>query len=212
MPVSPETIVRARRGELSLLLTPYDAGADGVARSNCVGRACMGLASAGGQQGPRLGGGGGRRHGYSTIRRQQLSRDRDVARATRGFRSRQSKAKCATCRVSRTRVSISFFIRVRIVSCRPSGRCGARPHRRVEARRGICSRGFVNPVVFALDLALEREGIVQLKYKFRFRSWIIGTTTNCAALRASGEPLAFGHTLEDQIGGAAYLTPGFSSW
>ena len=61
--------------------------------------------------------------------------------------------------------------------------------------------GFVNPVVFMLDLARERDGMVELKYKAPFKSTEHADDPEIIKLRAAGEPMDFGHTLEDQIGG-----------
>jgi SAM-dependent methyltransferase len=72
---------------------------------------------------------------------------------------------------------------------------------RVLKPGGHLLAGFVHPVVFALDLAREREGIAQLKYKIPYSELDHPGDEELRALRENGEPLSFGHTLEDQIGG-----------
>jgi SAM-dependent methyltransferase len=72
---------------------------------------------------------------------------------------------------------------------------------RVLAPRGVLLAGLVNPVAFTADLALERAGVMQMKYPIPFSDLDHADDPEIQALKAQGDPLSFGHTLEDQLGG-----------
>lgn len=197
VPVSPETIARARAGELSLLLTPtkpVPMAWFGALR----GLRVLGLASSGGQQGPCLAAAGAV---VSVLDNspEQLARDREVA--TREGLSLQT--------VEGDMRDLSMFAAESFdLVFHPCSNCFVpdirpvwREAHRVLKRGGHLLAGFVNPIVFALDLAREREGIVQLKYKIPFSELDHPDDDELRRLRAEGDPLSFGHTLEDQIGG-----------
>jgi SAM-dependent methyltransferase len=83
---------------------------------------------------------------------------------------------------------------------------------RVLKRGGALLSGFVNPVVFMMDLAREREGAVELKYRAPFSPADYPDDPELARLRANDGTLEFGHTLADQIGGqidAGFVICGF---
>lgn len=79
---------------------------------------------------------------------------------------------------------------------------------RVLKPGGEMIAGLTNPVVFMLDLAREREGAVELKYRAPFSPFDYPADEELAKLQAEGGPLEFGHTLEDQVGGQ--IAAGFS--
>ena len=72
---------------------------------------------------------------------------------------------------------------------------------RVLRPGGALLSGVVNPVVFTADLALERAGIMQMKYPVPYSDLDHQDDPEVSALIARGEPLSFGHTLEAQLGG-----------
>ena len=67
--------------------------------------------------------------------------------------------------------------------------------------------GFIHPIAFSLDPDLEAKGIFQIKYKIPYSELSLSEEERKRYID-KGEPLAFGHTLEDQIGGQ--IAAGFS--
>jgi hypothetical protein len=61
--------------------------------------------------------------------------------------------------------------------------------------------GFCDPIMFVIDPELEKQGIVQVKYTVPYSDVTSLTDEERRRYTDAGEPLAFGHTLEDQIGG-----------
>ena len=197
VPVSPETIAKARAGDLSLVLTPTTA-VPKTWLGDVRGKHILGLASAGGQQGPCLAAAGA----VVTVidnSPEQLSRDREVA-AREGLSLTTIEGDMRDLSALADGAFDLIF--------HPCSNCFVpdilpvwREAHRVLKRGGHLLTGFVNPIVFASDIAKERDGIVQLKYRVPFSELDYPNDEEIRALRASGEPLAFGHTLEDQIGG-----------
>jgi SAM-dependent methyltransferase len=88
---------------------------------------------------------------------------------------------------------------------------------RVLKRGGALLSGFVNPIAFAVDPELEAKGVVQIKYRIPYSDLTSLSDDERRRYTDKGEPLAFGHTLEDQIGGqidAGFTIAGFfeDSW
>jgi hypothetical protein len=72
---------------------------------------------------------------------------------------------------------------------------------RVLKRGGTLLSGIVNPVVLITDLGLEKQGIVQLKYSVPYSDLDHLDDPELKALYDAGEPMSFGHSLQDQLGG-----------
>ena len=197
LPVSPEVVSAARLGKLSVLLTPTKPVPE-TWLGNLKGRKILGLASAGGQQGPCFAAAGAEVTIFDNSP-EQLSRDRLVAeREGLAIRLVEGDMKDLS----------SFGDGEFDMVFHPCSNCFVADVRPVwrEAYRvlkpgGELLAGFVNPVVFMLDLARERDGMVELKYKAPFKSTEHADDPEIIKLRETGEPLDFGHTLEDQIGG-----------
>lgn len=196
-PVSAETIAKARRGELELLLTPTTpVPADwlGDVRDKRV----LGLACGGGQQSPCLAAAGAHVT-VLDISPEQLARCRSVA-AREGLALETHEGDMRD--LSRFADESFDLIFHPCSNCFvPQVRPVWREAYRVLKRGGHLLSGFVNPVVFMLDLAREREGAVELKYRTPFRASDYPGDKELARLHAEGEPMEFGHSLEDQIGG-----------
>lgn len=197
IPVSPEEIAQARQGIVSVVLTPKLP----VPQSwlgNLKGKKVLGLASAGGQQCPRFAAAGAE---VTVIDNspEQLARDRLVAEREglsitliEGDMRDLSRLADNSFDLVFHPVSNGFVPNVRPVWNEAF---------RVLKPGGELLSGFANPVIYMLDLEKEREGIVQLKYTLPFSSTEQAHDPEIIKLREAGEPLDFGHTLDDQIGG-----------
>jgi hypothetical protein len=72
---------------------------------------------------------------------------------------------------------------------------------RVLRHGGALLSGFCNPVLFSVDPAQEKQGIAQLKFAIPYSDLTSLSAEERQRYVDAGEPLAFGHSLEDQIGG-----------
>lgn len=72
---------------------------------------------------------------------------------------------------------------------------------RVLKKGGSMLSGFVNPILYAVDPELDRKGIAQLKYQTPYSDLTSLTDDERARFIDGNEPLCFGHSLEDQLGG-----------
>src|ERR687893_1449310 len=84
---------------------------------------------------------------------------------------------------------------------------------RVLRRGGSLLAGFLNPAVFIFDLELaDREGELRVRHTLPYADAISLSEEEVRQQVERGEPLEFGHPLEDQIGGqldAGFLIAGF---
>lgn len=197
VPVGPEVIARARQGDWEIVLTPTRP----VPRAwwpELAGCRVLALASGGGQQGPILAAAGARVTVFDNSPR-QLEADRTVAeREGLELGAVQGDMQDLSCFADG-----AFELVVHPVSnCFvPDVRAVWREAFRVLAPGGILLAGFINPVVFAVDPELEAQGIVQLRYPLPYSDLTSLTEAERRRYTDPGEPLAFGHTLEDQLGG-----------
>jgi len=73
---------------------------------------------------------------------------------------------------------------------------------RVLRQGGVLLAGFNNPVRYIFDEALYEEGELRVRHPLPYSDLTHLSEAERRALRTErGEPLDFGHTLEDQIGG-----------
>jgi SAM-dependent methyltransferase len=83
---------------------------------------------------------------------------------------------------------------------------------RVLRRGGTMLSGFCDPILFALDRKLEKQGIAQLAHTIPYSDVTSLTEEERRWYADAKEPLTFGHTLEDQIGGqtdAGFVLAGY---
>jgi len=209
VPVGPDVIDAARRGQWKVLLTnnkpvPKDWFPEmGGAEVLC-------LASGGGQQGPVLAAAGARVTVFDNSPA-QLAQDRLVAeRESLDLRSVQGDMRDLSLFAGGSfdlvfhPVSNLFVPKVRPVWAEAF---------RVLRSGGTLVAGFLNPVNYIFDLELADEtGELRVKYELPYAA---PTSLDEESLRAQmerGEPLEFSHTLEDQIGGqidAGFVISGF---
>jgi SAM-dependent methyltransferase len=206
--VGPEVIARARRGDWEVVLTPKKA----VPRDwfpPLSGKRVLGLASGGGQQCPLFAAAGANVTLLDNSPA-QLGRDEAVAareglalEALQGDMSDLSRFADESFDLVFHPCSNCFVPDVRPVW---------REAFRVLKPGGALLSGFVNPVVFTVDPVLEEQGAVQMKYGVPYSDLTSLTDEERKRYTDKGEPLAFGHTLEDQIGGqiaAGFVITGF---
>ena len=209
VPVSPEEIADARKGQWSLLLTPTQP----VPREwfgEVSGKDILCLASGGGQQGPILAAAGAMVTVFDNCPA-QLARDEMVARRDglaicleQGDMKDLSRFPDGSFDIVFHPVSNIFVDDVRPVwkECH-----------RVLKKGGVLLAGFVNPILYIFDLEeWDTNQKLNVRYKIPY-SDIAQLPEELLAKRiAAKEALEFGHSLEDQIGGqiaAGFAIMGF---
>jgi SAM-dependent methyltransferase len=208
VPVGPEVIAAARRGEWSVVLTPHKP----VPREwfgDLSGKDVLGLASAGGQQVPVLAAAGARVTVFDNSP-SQLGQDRKVAereglsiRLVEGDMRDLSAFADESFELIFHPCSNGFVNEVRPVW---------REAFRVLRPGGVLLSGFSNPIVYLFDPDLEKQGVMQLKYRMPYSDLTSLSEEERRRYTDAGEPLCVAHSLEDQIGGqleAGFLLAGF---
>ena len=208
VPVSAEQVAAARQGELHLLLTPTRPVPRGWL-GDLAGARVLGLAAAGGQQGPLLAAAGAQVTILDNSPR-QLDQDRVVAlrdglelRTELGTMTDLSRFAEDSFDLIFHPVSNLFVPDVRPVwqACQ-----------RVLAPGGALLAGFANPAQYLFDFAAEERGELVVRYRLPYSDRGDLPAEAVRALVQRGDPLEHGHPLEDQIGGqtdAGLLITGF---
>lgn len=197
LPVTSEAIRNARSGDWSIVLTPLKP----VPRHwfpDLKGLRVLALASGGGQQAPILAAAGADVTVFDNSPA-QLAQDRMVAeREGLAVTTVQGDMRDLGCFEA---ASFDLILH-------PVSNCFVpdilpvwREAFRVLKTGGTLLAGFVNPVAFAVDPDLEAQGIAQFKYPIPYSDLDSLTDAERSRYTDAGEPLAFGHTLEDQLGG-----------
>ena len=197
IPVDSARVERARRGDWSVVLTPNKP----VPRAwfpDLTGAQVLCLASGGGQQGPLLAAAGATVTVFDNSPR-QLGHDRLVAE--------RDGLEIVT--VLGDMADLSCFADGTFhLIVHPCSNCFSETIRpvwrecyRVLRPGGALLAGFANPLLFCFDKEREtQEGILELRYAVPY-SDVTSQSDAERALIDSDEPLCFGHSLEDQIGG-----------
>lgn len=203
VPVSSEAIAEARGGRWEVLLTP----ATPVPRDwfpdlkDCD---TLALASGGGQQGPILAAAGAHVTVFDNSAR-QLDQDRHVAK--------RDSLTLATVQGDMADLS-AFTDRSFDLVFHPCANCFTEDVKpvwrecfRVLRLGGVLLAGFPNPAMFIFDSAQLEQGTFIIRHRLPYSELTDITPDQRQALMAKSEPLMFGHTLDDQIGGQ--LAAGF---
>ena len=197
IPVTPEAIAAGRRGEWEVLLTPTRP----VPREwfgDLRGKDVLGLASAGGQQCPIFAAAGAQVTSFDQSDA-QLGRDREVA-AREGLPIRTVQGDMADLSAFPD-ASFDLIFHPSSNGFVPEIRPVWREAFRVLRPGGVLLAGFVQPVLYVFDEAAEARGELVARHAIPYSDLTSLTRAEVDAKIASGEPLSFGHTLEDQIGG-----------
>lgn len=197
VPVDSATIAAARRGEWEVVLTPTKP----VPRTwfpPLAGEPVLLLAGAGGQQAPVLAAAGARVTVLDNSPRQlaqdQLVADREgleLAGVLGDMRDLSMFAD-ATFSLVFHPCSNSFVPEVRPVW---------REAFRVLRPGGVLLAGFTNPVEYLFDEGASERGELVVRHAIPYSDLTSLPADERARRAGAGEPLSFGHTLEDQLGG-----------
>jgi SAM-dependent methyltransferase len=203
VPVGPEVIAAARRGDWSVVLTPTKP----VPRDwfpELAGLEVLCLASGGGQQGPVLAACGAAVTVFDASAA-QLAQDRLVA-DREGLTIRTVQGDMA---------DLSAFAAGQFqLVFHPCSNCFVPDVRPVwkEAYRvlrpgGVLLAGFTNPALFIFDDAQADVGKLVVRHSVPYSDLASLTDEERQRYTVKDEPLIYGHTLEDQLGGQ--LAAGF---
>lgn len=205
VPVNDEVIENARHGNWCIVLTaqkPVPAAWFPPVRDKRI----LCLASGGGQQGPVLAAAGADVT-VLDLSEAQLEQDRTVARRE----GLDMHTVCASMTDLSMFESESFDIIVHPVSnvFIPHVQPVWNGAFRVLKKGGILMSGFMNPVFYMFDEALEAQGVLQVKYPLPYSDL---DYLSREELERKGEAIEFGHSLTEQIQGqinAGFVITGF---
>jgi len=208
VPVSSDDIARARDGDWQDVLTPHEP----VPRDwfgDLQGKRVLGLASAGGQQGPLFAAAGAQVTVYDNSPK-QLGQDRLVAERDgldieliEGDMTDLSALADDTFDLIFHPVSNCFVPDVRPVWGEAY---------RVLKPNGALLSGVCNPLMYLFDSEAMKRGELVVRHEIPYSDVDSLTEAEREAIESENEPLSFGHTLDDQIGGqiaAGFLIAGF---
>lgn len=208
MPVSAEVIAAARQGRWEVLLTETKP----VPREwfpDLKGLDVLCLASGGGQQAPILAAAGARVTVFDNSPK-QLEQDRKVSERESLNLITATGDMADLSRFADESFDLIFHpcSNLFVQSVRPVWKEAFR----VLRRGGVLLAGFLNPVIFIFDGGLAEQGVLQVRHKLPYSDVDSLTEEERERFIERGEPLEFGHMLEDQIGGqidAGFAITGF---
>jgi SAM-dependent methyltransferase len=197
IPVDSDQVARARRGDWAVVLTPRRP----VPHEwfpDLKGATVLCLASGGGQQGPLFAAAGAHVTVFD-ISARQLGQDRLVA----------ERDGLDVVTVQGDMADLSLFEDEAFdLVFHPCSNCFSETVRpvwrecyRVLRPGGSLLAGFANPLLFCFDREKESEGVLELKYPVPYSDVTSLSDDERAQPLEPDEPLCFGHSLEDQIGG-----------
>lgn len=210
LPVGPDVIAAARRGEWSVLLTESTPTPRDWFPADLRGLDVLCLASGGGQQGPTLAAAGATVTVFDNSPA-QLAGDEMVARRE-GLTLHTVQGDM---RDLSAFADSSFDLVFHPVSniFAPAVRPIWRECYRVLRPGGLLLMGTLNPIEYAFDRVLaDSEGIYQLKFRLPYSDATDISEAERARLYGKNAPYEFSHTLTDQIGGqidAGFVITGF---
>ncbi len=209
-PVSADEIARARSGDFSIILTPLKPVPRNWFPRDLAGKDILCLASGGGQQAPILVAAGANVTSFDNSAK-QLELDGLVA-ARENLEIRLEKGDAGDL----SRFEDESFDLV----FNPCSNCFMpellpvwREAYRVLRKGGTLLTGFHNSFLFVFDrIKDERDGVLEVRHSLPYSDVKDLDETELRDLMEQNEPLEYGHTLEQQIGGqieAGFMITGF---
>lgn len=196
-PVDRETVAQARRGVISLLLTPTKPVPRGWF-GELKGAKVLCLASAGGQQAPVLAAAGAEVVSFDASP-EQLARDREVA-LREGLDIRREEGDMRD--LSRFQDGAFDLVFHPCSNCFvPDPRPVWAQAARVLRPGGALLAGFCLPVLWLVDPEKDAKGVVDVRYRVPFSDEEQLPPETVERMKKNLEPLSFGHTLEAQLAG-----------
>jgi SAM-dependent methyltransferase len=208
VPVGPEVIAAARRGNLQVVLTPTKPVPRGWF-PDLAGLDVLCLASGGGQQAPILAAAGA---AVTVLDNSpaQLAHDRLVA-DREGLHLRLLEGDMAD--LSRFPDGCFGLLFHPVSNCFvPAVRPVWREAFRVLRPGGVLLAGFMNPILYIFDDAAADKGELVVRHALPYSDLTSLTDEERRRYTDNDEPLVYGHTLDDQIGGqvdAGFVLTGF---
>jgi SAM-dependent methyltransferase len=208
VPVTPEVIENARRGEFSILLTPARAVPKDwfPALDGCE---VLCLAGGGGQPGPVLAAAGAKVTVFDNSPK-QLAQDQLVA-AREGLEIATLQGDMADLGCFESE-SLDFVFH-------PCSNCFVvdvnpvwREAYRVLRTGGDLVSGICNPIIHIFDDELRERGELKVRHRIPYSDLTSLSDAEFASYAEKNEPVYFGHSLDDQIGGqieAGFAITGF---
>jgi len=209
LPVSPEVIAAARKGQVELLLTPsIPVPPEWYPPLTGIDILC--LASGGGQQGPVLAAAGARVTVFDNSPR-QLAQDRMVAERE-GLELNTLEGDMRDLSIFPDDSFDLIFHPVSNVFIPNILPVWAEAYR-VLRPGGSLLAGVTNPLMYLFDTDLmENDGILEVKHRIPYSDLESLSDSEKEEYRLKGWPMEFSHTLDEQIGGqidAGFLIAGF---
>lgn len=198
IPVSPEVIAAARRGEFKVLLTEQKpVPEDWIPDLKRLDVLC--LASGGGQQGPIFAAAGANVTVLDNSPR-QLEQDRLVAHRE-GLQLITVEGDMRDLSIFADESFDFVFHPISNVFC-PDVRLVWREAYRVLRYGGTLLAGFMNPTYYIFDyIDMEEKGELNVRFSLPYSDVADMPKDKLEKLMKEGHPLEFSHTLADQIGG-----------
>ena len=209
IPVDTAAVHAARQGDWAIVLTPEKTVPRSWFPAETHGVDVLCLASGGGQQGPMLAAAGAN---VTVLDNSQLQLDRDRLVAQR--ESLSITLLKGDMRDLSKLADASFDLIVHPCSNMfvPNVRPVWEESFRVLRPGGALMAGFCNPASYIFDQHLADEGTLDVRHALPYSDLASLAPDELQAYIDDLQPLEFGHTLEDQIGGqiaAGFLISGF---
>lgn len=208
IPVTTEQVENAKQGQWSVVLTP-DKPVPKDWFPPMKGLKILALASGGGQQAPLFAAAGADVTVFDNSPR-QLEQDQIVAQKNHlSLKTVEGDMADLSCFENE---SFDFIFHPCSNVFVPDVNPVWREAFRVLKWGGTMISGLCNPVSFTVDTELEKQGIIQMKYKIPYSDTTSISETERVRLFGENEPISYGHTLQDLIGGqidAGFVLKGF---